>query len=68
MRAAVTKLGPEATKKELADEASGWGVNAGEVAGAVVVSAPPKDIEKALRAGVGELCTAPRENWGLTTS
>jgi hypothetical protein len=43
-------------------------VNAGEVAGAVVVSAPPKDIEKALRAGVGELCTAPRENWGLTTS
>lgn len=68
MRAAVTKLGPEATKKELADEACGWGVNAGEVAGAVVVSAPPKDIEKALRAGVGELCTAPRENWGLTTS
>ena len=48
-------------------EAAGGGINAGQVAGCVVVSAPPLHAEEALVKGLGELMRLPYREWGLTT-
>jgi gephyrin len=50
----------------LAHEAAGGGVHAGQVAGCVVVSAPPEHAAEALRAGLGELMRCPYAEWGLS--
>ena len=57
-----------ASQIELANEASGSGINAGQVDGAVVVSAPYEHVRDALEAGLGELLRSPYEEWKLTTT
>ena len=57
-----------ATQMEVANEASGSGINAGQVNGAVVISAPFEHVRDALEEGLGELLRSPYEEWALTTT
>ena len=47
----------------LAYRESGFGINAGQVAGAVVASLPCTNCEEALREGLTKMLIAPREKW-----
>ena len=47
----------------LAYRESGFGINAGQVAGAVVASLPCTNCEEALREGLTKMVIVPREKW-----
>jgi len=47
----------------LAYRESGFGINAGQVAGAVVASLPCTNCEEALREGLTKMLIVPREKW-----
>ena len=57
-----------AAAEAAAHEAAGGGINAGQVSGCVVVSAPPIHAHEALTLGLGELLRLPYAEWGLTTN
>lgn len=53
----------ELNLKELADKHAGAGVGAGQVAGCVVLSVPPRNAYHAIKSGVQRMLVVPREKW-----